>query len=165
MITLTSNEQAKELIKNGVLAVDDDIEIAFDGFSIEADIKCHNIYSKEHPRNITCRNINCRNITCGDINCGDITCWDITCGDITCWDINCLNITCGDINYYAVCFAYNNIKCKSIKGRRENCKHFCLDGEITFKDKKEDDEVDVTVEGQTKRISRKSAIALGLLNK
>jgi len=25
------------------------------------------------------------------------------------------------------------VKCKSIKGRRKNCKHFCLDGKIEIK--------------------------------
>ena len=43
--------------------------------------------------------------------------------NIEAFDINACNIT-----YRAVCFAYKNIKCKSIKGRRWNHKHFVLDG-------------------------------------
>ena len=34
------------------------------------------------------------------------------------------------IRYHAICLAYSNIKCQSIKGRRDNAKHFVLDGEI-----------------------------------
>jgi hypothetical protein len=45
-------------------------------------------------------------------------------------NINAWNINAWDISYYAVCFAYKNITCKSIKGRRDNCKHFVLDEKI-----------------------------------
>ena len=65
--------------------------------------------------NIDARNINARNINARNINC---------------LNINALNISANHISYYAVCFAYQNIKCKSIKGRRENSKHFVLDGKI-----------------------------------
>ena len=41
-----------------------------------------------------------------------------------------LHINAQDINYYAMCFAYNNIKCKSIKGKIEDAKHFVLDGTL-----------------------------------
>jgi hypothetical protein len=89
--------------------------------------------------NIICKgglwNINALDINAGDINARNINAWDINAGDINAWDINALDIKAGDINakninYYAICYAYKNIKCKSIKGRRNNCKHFCLDGEI-----------------------------------
>ena len=40
----------------------------------------------------------------------------------------------GNIKYYAVCFAYKGITCKSIRGKRENSKHFCLDDEIIIKE-------------------------------
>jgi len=155
MKTYNSNAEVVADVVNGVLNIDDDIEIAFDGFRVDADIYCKNIFSKDRKRdincrnitcreincsnitcsNITCRDINCRDITCwdincGDINCGDINCWGINCGDINCGDINCRNITCRDISYYAVCFAYKDIVCKSIEGRRKNCKHFVLDGVI-----------------------------------
>ena len=43
-----------------------------------------------------------------------------------------LFFVCG--NYYAVCVAYNNIECKSIKGRRKNSKHFVLDGKLEVKE-------------------------------
>ena len=70
------------------------------------------------------------NINCSDINCSDIDCLNIDCHNIDCSDIDCHNIDGHDINYYAICFAYNNIKCKSIVGRRQNARHFVLDGKI-----------------------------------
>ena len=95
--------------------------------TVLGDINCLNIH---------CNNIDCNNIDCLDIDCFNIDCFNIDCLDIHCNDINCLDINCNDINYYAVCFAYNNIKCKSIKGRRKNSKHFVLDGEIIIKEEK-----------------------------
>lgn len=109
MLTLTSNEQAKSLIKNGVLHINGDIEIAFNGFNIDAYLKCKNIYSKDFNRNIKCGNIKCGNIYCG-------------------------NIDARHINYYAFCIAYENINCNSISGRRENSFHKCLNGKLTIKD-------------------------------
>lgn len=123
-ITIKSNQEAEKLIKNGILAINDDLEIAFDGFSIEADIKCHNIYSKDGRRGIDARNI----------SAGDITAWDINARDIDAGDITAGNINARNISYFAVCFAYENIVCKSIEGGRENAKHFCLDGKITYKE-------------------------------
>ena len=52
---------------------------------------------------------------------------------INAWNINARDINAWNILYHAVCFAYQNIKCLSIKSKREVSKHFCLDGEITFK--------------------------------
>ena len=103
----TQKEVEKD-IKDGVLAIDGDVKFEC-SISIEA-------------------SINAWNITASDINAEDINAWNITAGDI-----NARNINAGNILYYAVCFAYQNIKCLSIKAEREVSKHFCLDGEITFK--------------------------------
>ena len=54
--------------------------------------------------------------------------------NIYAWDIEACNINAKDINYYAVCYAYENIKCKSIKGRKRNAKHFVLDGKMEVED-------------------------------
>ena len=78
-------------------------------------------------------NINAWDIDAGDINAGSINAKDINAGSINAKDINALGINAGDINYWAVCFASKSFKCKSIKGRRSNSKHFCLDNEIIFK--------------------------------
>lgn len=134
MITINSNKEARALIHNGVLAVDDDIEIAFDGFCIDADIKCKNIYSKDKPRDIAANNLNVR-----DINADDIIAHNIIAYNLYGWNLNVNNIDAWtidakDINYYAVCFAHDDIHCNSIKGRHPKAKHFCIDGEITILD-------------------------------
>jgi len=90
--------------------------------------------------NINAGDINAEDIKAGDINAvdikaRDIKAWDINAGDINAVDINAGDIKAKNISYYAVCFAYHNIECDSIKGRRENSKHFCLGGKITIRKK------------------------------
>ena len=75
--------------------------------------------------NIRAYNIRAENIDALNIDAVDINARDITARNIDAWNINARNI-----NYYGVCFAYENIKCSSIKGRKENAKHFVLDGEL-----------------------------------
>ena len=50
--------------------------------------------------------------------------------NIDAWDIKTDNIKAQNVSYYGVCFANYSFKCKSIKGRRTNSKHFCLDSKI-----------------------------------
>lgn len=76
-----------------------------------------------NARDITARNIKARNISAEDI-------WG---RNIYARDITAQNIKADDISYYALCFAYNNIKCKTITGRRNKHKHFVLDGELVIK--------------------------------
>ena len=68
-----------------------------------------------------------------DIEAQDIIAYDINAKDIYANDINARNIKANNISYYSVCFAGEDIKCKSIKGRRENAKHFTLDGVLEVK--------------------------------
>ena len=110
-----------------------DVEANIGACDIDAlDIKAHNI----HAWNIDARYIDTKNIKANNINA-----YDIYANNINAWNIDVVNnikagnieanyINALDINYHAVCFAYKNIKCKSIKGRRENHKHFALDGKI-----------------------------------
>lgn len=96
-------------------------------------------------RDVYASNINAWNIESWYINCLDIKAWDIIASDINAGnivahdiytlsvnanDINAINIKANDISYHAVCFAYQNIKCKSIKGEMENAKHFVLNGKL-----------------------------------
>ena len=76
--------------------------------------------------------INAKDINARNINARDINAWNIYARDIKAWDINARDIKAQHIIYYAVCFAYTNITCKSIAGIRGNAKHFCLDGKITI---------------------------------
>ena len=91
--------------------------------------------------NIIGQDINAKNITAWDIKANDITAWNIKAYDIKAMDIKADDIEANDINvwenitaesisYFAVCFAYGNIKCKKIKGEREGSKHFVLSGKI-----------------------------------
>ena len=64
------------------------------------------------------------------ISARDIKARDIKAVNIKAVNINAGNINAWDIKFYAVCCAYKNIKCKSIKGERANYKYFCLDGEV-----------------------------------
>lgn len=128
---------AYEFSENGTWI---DVEFAFD-LSVVADIKACNIDAYNiNARNITAGEINARNITAcnidaGDINADDISAGNINADDISARNINAWNIDAGEITYFAVCFAYNNIVCTKIEGRRKNAKHFCLDGEIIITDK------------------------------
>jgi len=106
-----------------------------DSINVEGNIICKNgrfnltVDGSITATDINAWDINARNINAGNINAGDINAWDINAGDINAWNINAC-----DIN--AVCFAYNNITCKSIEGRREHCKHFVLDVKIKEVQKK-----------------------------
>ena len=84
--------------------------------------------------NIDAKNIDAYNIDALNIDACNIDASDIKAMNIEAWDINAWNIEVQDISYYAVCFAYNNIKCNSIIGRRNNAKHFVLDGKLEIEE-------------------------------
>ena len=84
-----------------------------------------NVKSNIYAWNIYARNINALNIYAKDI----YVCY-LDANDIKAHDISAASINANNINYYAICYAYENIKCKSIKGRKYNAKHFVLDGHI-----------------------------------
>ena len=87
-------------------------------------------------------NIKACNIRTNDIIANDINAFDINARDIIAADINARNIVADyivaiDICYFALCFAYENIKCsKSIKGRMKNAKHLVLDGKLEIENAK-----------------------------
>ena len=89
--------------------------------------------------NIDAHDIIAWSINTHDIYANDIKADEIIANNIHTHDIKAIDIKADDISYYAVCFAYNNIKCKSIEGRRKNAKHFVLDGKLVVEeDEKED---------------------------
>ena len=93
------------------------------------DIKALDIRARDiDALDIKAWNINAQNIEAWDINACDISACNINA-----WNINAKNINARNINYYAVCFAYNDIKCGSIKGCQNNSKHFVLDGKLEVK--------------------------------
>jgi len=112
-----------EFFENGKLL---DIEITF-GLTINGNILA---------RDINALDINAYDITAGDIDALSITAGDISSLNIKAWDINAGDIEATEISFHAVCFAYKNIVCKSIKGRRANSRYFALDGEVIIKEEK-----------------------------
>ena len=110
MITIEDMEEMKEYYveETNTYLFEDDVEFLFD-VDVLSNIAAYNIYAD----NIDAWNINAANI-------------------------EALDIKANDISYYAVCFAYKNIECNTIKGRRENSRHFVLDGELIVGGKKND---------------------------
>ena len=112
----------KEYIEVVVFDFDLNVEANIDAYDIEAlDINAWNINA--------C-NINANNIKARNINAIDIDACNINADNISACNIEACNISANNISYHAVCFAYDSIKCKSIKGRRKNSKHFVLDGKL-----------------------------------
>ena len=125
-------------------------------FNFNLDVKANIEVCNVMARDISAWNIDAYNINAWDINACNISAFNINVGSIHAMniearhikardikannicadDINAFDIKAKDITYYAVCFAYNNIKCKSIKGRRINAKHFALDGKLEIENDK-----------------------------
>ena len=126
----------EEYIEVVVFDFDLNVEANIDAYDIEAlninawDIKACNI----NADNIKVRDIEALNINAWNIDAYNIKAEDIITGDISACNIEAGDISANDISYHAVCFAYDSIKCKSIKGRRRNSKHFVLDGELIIKE-------------------------------
>ena len=89
--------------------------------------------------NIEARDINALDIEARDINARNINASEINARNINAQNIEAYNIYAQNIIYWAVCFAYNNIKCKSIKGTRYKSKRFVLDGKIEIENGKIND--------------------------
>ena len=101
-----TQKQIEADVKDGALVVNDDVKFEV-SFKIEASLRI-----------------------AGNISAGNISAWDISA-----WDISARNISARNISFYAVCFAYVKFICKSITGKRDNSKFFCLDSEVVVKDK------------------------------
>lgn len=135
MITIKNIEEMKKYYNEDTNAYifKDNVEFVIN-VSVDSNITAYNINACDiKARDIKACDINAYDIDASDIKAGDINACEITAYDINAWDINAGDINAKNISYYAVCYAYNNITCETIKGRRENAKHFCLDGEITIK--------------------------------
>ena len=78
-------------------------------------------------RNIKAGDIKAKNIYAENIKAGNINALNIKAKDIYALDIGAYNIEAENISYCAVCYVRRVMKCKSIKGRLENSKHFVLE--------------------------------------
>src|SRR3990167_8208184 len=112
-----SQKEFEAKIKDGIFRSEESIDITSFNLDVEAKIE-------------VAGNIKAGNINAWDIKAGNINAWDIKAGNINAGNINAGDINAEVVSYYAVVFAYKNIKVKSIKGRRENSKHFVLDGKL-----------------------------------
>jgi hypothetical protein len=165
MRVFKNNEELKSLIVEGNITINDDIECYFDinveanikahnikAWNIKAnnidscDIKAYNIKANNidscdikayniDSHNIDSYNIDSHNIDSCDIKAININACNIKANNINACDIKANNIDAYDISYHAFCISYRGLICESIKGRRSNSFHNCLDGEVTIKEK------------------------------
>ena len=68
-----------------------------------------------------------------DVKANDIKVWNIEARNIEARNINVNNIKARNISYFAFCFVYNNIKCKSIRSSRNNAKHLVIGSKLEIK--------------------------------
>lgn len=107
---------------------------------IKADICACNIIARDiNAYDITACDISAWNIfSCDinayDINAHDINAYDINAGNIDAYDIDAYNIFARDVNYYTICFARENIRCKSINSIMTNAQCFVLSGVLEIED-------------------------------
>jgi hypothetical protein len=128
-----SNIKAGDIDAADITARDIDAR-DIDAWNIKAgDISsCSIIASNIKAGDITAFDIEASNIKARDIDAWNIRARNIEARNIEARDINATNaIIARDISFYAVCYAYENIFCRSITGRREdNSKYFALDGKV-----------------------------------
>lgn len=99
--------------------------------NIKADIKAWDINAQHiNALDIHAMNIYAFGIDAIDIDGISIEVNNIIARDIDVSHIIAQNIQARNITYNTICFAYNNIKCKSIKGVRQKSKHFVLNGKL-----------------------------------
>jgi hypothetical protein len=139
MKTYKTEEEIKKDVVNGILEINGDVnfECSFSlniSLKIEGNIDARDINAWNiDARDINAWNIDARNINAWNINARDINAWNINAWNINAWDINAGNINAWNIQFYAVCFAYVKLVCRSIVGRRDKSKFFCLDSEVIVK--------------------------------
>ena len=138
-----SQKEFEADIKDGVFVSNESIDITNFNLRVDASI---NVSWDIYARDINVGHIKAGDIYARNINAKNINAWDVSALDINAWNINVRNINAGDINtwdiyakrvkYYGVAFAHKNIRVQSIKGTRNNSRHFVLDGviEIELKD-------------------------------
>ena len=102
-------------IVDDILTIQGDVDFQFN-LKIEASIVVK-------AGNIKARDIKAGNIEAGNIEAGNIKAGNIEAGNIEAWDIS----------FYGVCWTYYSLVCKSIEGRRDKSRYFCLDKEVEIR--------------------------------
>lgn len=127
------NGKRVDIIINFNLVVDGNIKAGnITGLNISAR---HINASKIDASHITAEsirsgNISARDITSCSIFAGNIDADCITAEHLDAYNIHAFEIKASTIFFQAVCYTYNNIVCKNIRGLRENSKYFSLDGKV-----------------------------------
>ena len=137
MKTYKTQKEVEKDIVDGVLKINEDVT-----FECNIDIDA----------SINAPTIKANNIKANNIKAHNINAWDINAYNINASKINAHNINALDIKYYAFCIAYETLKVKTIKGRRPNSFHKCLDNEIEYKK----DTKTISIDGKDIEISEES---------
>jgi len=162
MKTYKTQKEVEKDIVDGVLKINEDVtfecNIDIDASINAPTINAHNINALDiNASNINAWDINAYNINASKIDAYNINAWDINASKINANTINANtinahNINALDIKYYAFCIAYETLKVKTIKGRRPNSFHKCLDNEIEYKK----DTKTISIDGKDIEISEES---------
>ena len=157
MKTYKTQKEVEKDIVDGVLKINEDVTFECN-IDIDASINAYNINALDiNASNINANTINAYNINASKIDAYNINAWDINASKINANTINANtinahNINALDIKYYAFCIAYETLKVKTIKGRRPNSFHKCLDNEIEYKK----DTKTISIDGKDIEISEES---------
>jgi len=150
MKVIRDNEDLKSHIVNGVIKFEEDIKCDFN-INVEADIYAWNINAINidawniNAKNIDARNIDALNIDAKNIDASNISALNIDALNIYASNIDALNIDAKNIDarniyawninawnikYFAFCITTQSLKCETIKAKRKNALHECLDSQI-----------------------------------
>ena len=157
MKTYKTQKEVEKDIVDGVLKINEDVtfecNIDIDASINAPTINAHNINALDiNALDINAWDINANNINASKIDALDINAYNINAHKINANTINANTINASDIKYYAFCIAYETLKVKTIKGRRLNSFHKCLDNEIEYKK----DTKTISIDGKDIEISEES---------
>ena len=156
MKIIKDNEELKSYIVNGSIVFNESIQCNFD-IHVNANIDAYNIKAYNiKAYSIEAYNIEAYNIKAHNIEAANIDAHDIKAYNIKAYNIDAYNIDAANISYYAFCVSYGGIICTSIKGRRNNSFHNCLDGMLTIKEQTKK----IIIDGKEIELSNESFEAL-----
>ena len=141
MKIIKDNEELKSYIVNGRIVFKESIQCNFD-IHVNANIDAYDIKAY--------------NIKAYNIDAYNIEAYNIKAYNIKAYNIDAYNIEAYNISNSAFCVSYGGIICTSIKGRRNNSFHNCLDGMLTIKEETKK----IVIDGKEIELSNESFEAL-----
>jgi len=122
-IDIYRKEDLLGLLKEDCVSTSKDLYIHCN-LDLDINIKCSNIFSEY---NLIIGDLDAINVRVKDITAGKIRVTNLEAEDINARSIEAINsVQAKNIIYYSVCYAYNKLEYTSIKGTRNNSKHFVL---------------------------------------